>query len=124
MMGVRRFRKAFLCLAIFCLPAWGPPLIAQVALTPAQVALLKRDLQRAEDQYVRQIARIAGVSESAARRALPAKGRITDPVSRVISALERDLGKPLSDEQRAALYSAEGDYETARRRAEANASGK
>jgi hypothetical protein len=120
-MASNGLRILALCLVLCTVPT---PLLAQAPLTPAQVALLKRDLQRAEDQYVRQIAQIAGVSESVARRALPAKGRITDPVSRVISALERDLGKPLSDVQRAALYSAEGDYETARRRAEANASGR
>lgn len=113
--------KKLICLGIFGITMLPAPAMAQVALSPAQVALLKRDLQKAEDQYVRQIAKIAGVRESTARQALPDRARITDPVSRVISALERDLGKSLSDEQKQALRTAEAEHSAARSEAEKNA---
>jgi len=113
--------KKLLCLGILGLAIVSGPAAAQLALTPAETAVLKRDLQKAEDQYVRKIATITGVRESAARRALPDRARITDPVNRVISALERDLGKPLSDEQKAALRNAEIEYSTARKDAEKQA---
>lgn len=119
--GIWRWNKR-VCLALLgLLVIWTVPAIAQTALSPAQIAVLKRDLQKVEGQYVRQIARIAGVRETTARQALPDRARITDPVSRVISALEHELGKPLSDEQKAALRSAEAEYSAARKSAEANA---
>jgi hypothetical protein len=107
--------------ALAALVLLTPTIQADPVLTPVKAAILKRDLQKAEDQYVTQVAKIVGTRESVVRRALPDRARITDPVNRVISALERDLGKPLTDEQKNAIRIAENDYLAARNEAEINA---
>ncbi|WP_018607366.1 hypothetical protein [Uliginosibacterium gangwonense] len=98
--------------------ALAPVAAQQVVLTPAQTAMLKREQVKAEDQYVSQVAKIAGVRQRTVRQAIPDHARITDPVARVISALEHTLGEPLSDEQKDAIRAADAEYTAAIKAAE------
>lgn len=90
-------------------------------LTPAQAAYLRAESQRAQDRFVNRVAEISGAKRSTVRRALPAPGRITDPVSRLVSALELSLEHPLSEDQKLQIAEAENAYQRERLLAEANA---
>lgn len=96
-------------------PALAPP------LTPAQAAYLKAESQRAEDRFVNRVAEISGARRSAVRRAMPAKDRITDPVNRVVAALERGLEQPLTDDQKQQIGEAETAYRRELQQVEINA---
>lgn len=101
------------------------PLVATAEnLTPAQSAYLKFESRKAEDAFVRKVARITNGSEALVRKALPAQGRITDPIPRLIESLERDLKRVLSDEQREAIRSADAEYRQALTQASVAASKK
>lgn len=107
-----------LFLLLAALPATS---LAQMQLTPAQAAILKRDVQKAQDHYVRQVAKVAGVREVQVRQALPDRARITDPASRVIAALEHQQGRALSEEQKVSIRAAETEFSAAVQDAEKNA---
>ena len=55
----------------------------------------------------------AGASREQVLRAIPAKGRLTDRLSRIYSSLERDLNVLLSDEQKALVFAADGERKQA-----------
>ncbi len=114
------FRAVLHCLFLL-LAAFPAASFAQMPLTPAQAAILKRDVQKAQDHYVRQVARIAGVREAQVRQALPDRARITDPASRVIAALEHQQGRALSEEQKASIRAVETEFSAAVQDAEKNA---
>lgn len=99
---------AALCLTGLCLTTQAQT--PEAPLTPAQSAYLKAESQRAEDRFVARVAEITGARRSTVRRALPARGRLTDPVNRVVAALERSLEQPLSEEQRQQIGEAETAY--------------
>lgn len=90
-------------------------------LTPAQAAYLRAESQRAQDRFVNRVAEISGAKRSTVRRAMPAPGRITDPVNRLVAALERSLEQPLSEEQKQQIAEADAAYQRERLLAEANA---
>ncbi len=79
----------------------------EAALSPSQAAFLKAESRRIEDNFVARVAAIARTEPERVRRALPDERRITVAVPRLIAALERDLGAPLSDEQKAAIFEAD-----------------
>ena len=85
------------------------PVLAQQqqALSPSQAAFLKAENRRIEDYFVLQVSRIVGIEPERVRRAMPDERRITVAVSRLISALEMDLGRPLTDDQTAAIVAAD-----------------
>ena len=89
------------------------PCLAQASLSPAQSAYLQSESRKAEDAFVRSVAQTAKARESVVRKALPAQGRITDPVTRLIDSLERDLKTTLSDDQRQEIRSADAKYRQA-----------
>ena len=76
-------------------------------LTPAQMAYVKAETRKADHTFAVDVAKIVGVKPSDVTRAMPAKGRITDPAARVIAALEHQLGKPLDEAQKAAIIAAD-----------------
>lgn len=78
-------------------------------LTPAQLAFVKAETKKANDLFVQRVVRITGATEAQVRRALPDEKRITDRTARLISALEHDLKRTLSEEQKAAILAAEDD---------------
>ncbi|NMG76813.1 hypothetical protein GPA25_18835 [Aromatoleum diolicum] len=89
----------------------APPVIAQTAaqpsMNPAQAAFVAAASRRIEDHFVSEVARITGTSPARVRKAMPDERRITSAASRLISALEVDLGAPLSAEQQAAILDAD-----------------
>lgn len=80
---------------------------AQAQLSPAQTAYLKAESRRIEDHFVAEVAKITATSVAQVRRAMPDERRITVAASRLISALEMELGGPLSPEQQAAILTAD-----------------
>lgn len=101
---MRKYLPALLLASLALLIA--APLAAQ-QLTPAQAAYVKAETRKADDIYVTEVAKIVGIKRADVVRALPAKGRITDPVARLFAALEHQLGKPLDDAQKEAITAAE-----------------
>jgi hypothetical protein len=97
------------------LPAFSAPPVAPppVVLTPVQAAFIQAETRRIEESFVQKVMSIAGARREQVLRAIPAKGRLTDRLSRIYSSLERDLGAPLSDEQRALIFAADGERKQA-----------
>lgn len=108
------FLLALLCL---CSPAQGQ----NAQLTPAQTAWLNAELRKADEGFVKAVARIADVRRTVVESARPAPSRITDPAERVITSLEITTGKPLSDEQKSAIRAADLDRQKAKSEAALNA---
>jgi len=78
-----------------------------VVLTPVQAAYLKTETKKANEAFIKQVAKTAGASEPQVRRALPDEKRITDRMARLVSALEQDLKRSLSEEEKATISAAE-----------------
>jgi hypothetical protein len=76
-------------------------------LTPAQIAYVKAESRKADEAYVKDVAEIVGMRSSAVAKVMPEHDRITDPVARLIAGLEQRLGKPLTDDQKAAIQAAD-----------------
>lgn len=76
-------------------------------LTPAQIAYVKTEARKADEAFVKDVAQIVDVRSSIVAKSLPERGRIADPVARLVAGLERSLGKPLTDEQKAAIQAAD-----------------
>jgi hypothetical protein len=109
---VRERVVAAIVAAVLALPGAAAPALAQPrgqppVLSPSQAAFLKAESRRIEDQFVERVARIVGVDPAQVRAAMPEERRITVAVSRLVDALERDLGRALSDEQKAAIHAAD-----------------
>jgi hypothetical protein len=104
-------RGLILAVLLLGMPLAPLPALAQGAgqpsVSPAQAAFLAAASRRIEDHFVSEVARIAGTSPSRVRKAMPDERRITSAASRLISALEVDLGAPLSAEQQAAIVDAD-----------------
>ena len=91
----------------------APPAPAPVVLTPVQAAFIQAETRRIEESFVQKVVSITGARREQVLRAIPAKGRLTDRLARIYSSLERDLGAPLSDEQRALIFAADGERKQA-----------
>ncbi len=90
-------------------------------VSPVQAAWLLAEHRKVEEAFVQKVMGITGASREQVLGAIPAKGRITDRLNRIYSALERDLNAPLSDEQKGLIYAAEGDRKQALKDAQAAA---
>lgn len=108
-------RKLGLCFAVSLVLAGGA-VFAQGPLTlnPAQAAHLTAENRRIEDRFVAEVAAIARTSPERVRAAMPDERRITTTVSRLVMALEQDLGRPLDASQRAAIIDADEVRKNAR----------
>jgi hypothetical protein len=96
-----------LCFAVAPLPrafAQSPP---AKAMSPAETAFGAAASRRIEDHFVGEVARITGTTPVQVRKAMPDERRITSTASRLISALEIELGAPLSPEQQADILEAD-----------------
>lgn len=88
--------------------AGAPPVLAQPpVLSPSQAAFVQAESRRIEDYFVRQVAHIVDIEPARVRRAMPDERRITVAVSRLIAALELDLGQPLGEAQIDAIVAAD-----------------
>lgn len=108
-------RKWGVCFAVWLMLVGGA-VFAQGPLTlnPAQAAYLTAENRRIEDRFVAQVAAIAKTSPERVRAAMPDERRITTTVSRLVMALEQDLGRPLDASQRAAIIDADEARKNAR----------
>jgi hypothetical protein len=113
------------CLGALCLALGGLPSVwAQgPALTPVQLAFVKAETKKADDLFVQRVAIALRVDAARVREALPSEKRITDRMARLISALEKDLKRTLTDEEKAAITSAEDERKKAIANAQRSASG-
>lgn len=104
-------RRACVAIAILLALPLAPSAVAQPgpssAMDPARTASLSAASRRIEDHFVAEVARITGTTPARVRRAMPDERRITSAASRLISALELDLGAPLTPEQRAEILEAD-----------------
>lgn len=105
------------CLMLAAMWCFATPIMAQPAvqgqLSPSQAAFLQAENKRIEDYFVSQVASIVGISAERVRRAMPDERRITVAVSRLIAALEMDLGQALSDEQTSLILQADEERRAA-----------
>ncbi|HRQ58516.1 MAG TPA: hypothetical protein PLN31_13960 [Azoarcus taiwanensis] len=112
-MGLKRLPLLAVLVAGALALAPLPAPAQQQVLSPSQAAFLKAENRRIEDYFVLQVSRIVGIQPEQVRRAMPDERRITVAVSRLISALEMDLGRPLTDEQTAAIIAADEERRAA-----------
>ncbi|MGL4407731.1 hypothetical protein [Zoogloea sp.] len=89
--------------------AAGPAHASPPLLNPVQAAYLQAETRRVEETFVQKVMSITGASREQVLAAIPAKGRITDRLARIYSALEQSLRQPLSDEQKGLIFAAEGE---------------
>ncbi len=109
-------RRTFLALAGVVLVQWaigagtafGQP-AGPGGLSPSQAAFLKAENRRIEDHFVARVARIVGSRPAQVRQAMPDERRITVTVERLISALEHDLGRSLTDAEKEAIATADDE---------------
>jgi len=109
---VLRFVMLAAVVCFFATPVVAQP-AAQGQLSPSQAAFLQAENKRIEDSFVSRVARIVGISAEQVRRAMPDERRITVAVSRLVAALEMDLGQALSDEQKALILEADEERRAA-----------
>lgn len=99
------------CLAgqlLVCITLLAPVLAQAQQLTPAQIAYVKAETRKADEAYAKDVAEAVGTRLSVVTKIMPEHGRIiTDPVARMIAGLEQSLGKPLNDDQKAAIQAAD-----------------
>lgn len=104
-------------LAVVLLGGLAPAAFAQPpgagALSPSQAAYMQAENRRIEDHFVSKVARITGTTPQRVRKALPDERRITAGVSRLVTALEMDLGQTLGEEQKAAIVTADEERKQA-----------
>ena len=75
--------------------------------SPSQAAYLKGEIRRAQERFVEQAAAVSGVSADKIRQWVPTDGRDVPPKVRVVPALERERGKPMTDEERQKVLAAD-----------------
>jgi len=89
--------------------------------TPSQSAFLKGEIRHAQERFVEQAAAISGVPATRIRQWVPTDGRDDPPKVRVVPALERERGTPLTEEQRQKILKADQDRYDAIERAKKEA---
>ena len=102
-----------LLLVLTCLLLVVSAAQSQQPLTPAQTAFLKAETHKADKRFVQRVSVIVGVKEPVVQKAMPEKGRITDPVARLIAALEHTTGKPLTEDNKTQIRAADEERQQA-----------
>lgn len=109
-------RRMLLFAALACCAAAAPVMAqptVQGALSPSQAAFVTAENKRVEDYFVARVAQIVAIRPEQVRRAMPDERRITEAVSRLIAALEMDLGRSLSPGQQALIREADEERRAA-----------
>ncbi|THF64071.1 hypothetical protein E6C76_13350 [Pseudothauera nasutitermitis] len=75
--------------------------------TPAQAAYAKAASRNVEERFIAEVAGVVGLGHARVRAAMPEERRITAVGTRLIAALEQDLGRALSEEQKRAILDAD-----------------
>lgn len=112
----------FLALPCGAAPTVQAPPVA--VLTPGQAAFMQAETRRIEEAFVQKVMNITGATREQVVRAIPAKGRLTDRLTRIYNSLERDLKTPLTDEQQGLIYAADGERKQALKELPAQAAGR
>ncbi|KAB2970620.1 MAG: hypothetical protein F9K15_01235 [Zoogloea sp.] len=86
-----------------------------MVLTPVQAAFVQAETRRIEEGFIQKVMSVTGATREQVLRAIPAKGRLTDRLARIFSSIERDLKGPLTDEQKALIFAADGERKQALR---------
>src|ERR1700712_4920207 len=107
------FGSRFASILLACGLVLGFTAVQAQQLTPAQMAYLKTESRKADEAFVKDVAKIVDVRTSVVAKVLPEHGRIADPVARLIASLEHSLGKPLTEEQKTAIKVADVDRQKA-----------
>lgn len=100
-------RHAAVLLAALLLCASLPAAAEDRVYTPAQAAYLKGEIRKAQERFVEKAAALSGVPQARIRDWMPTDGRDVPPKVSILPALARERGKPLSDEERAAILAAD-----------------
>lgn len=87
----------------FALPAAAEERI----YTPTQAAYLKGEIRKAQERFVEKAAAISGVPQARIRDWMATDGRDVPPKVNILPALARERGKPLTEEERAAVLAAD-----------------
>ncbi len=103
------FYRLILVVAAFAATARAAEVPPEAPLTPAQAAFFKAEARKADDRFVRDVARITGSSEASIRKAMPAEGRISNPAVRVVTTLEHQRGAEFPEAIRAQVDAAEAE---------------
>lgn len=114
----------FLSLPLAPVSAAPPVPPTAAVLTPGQIAFMQAETRRIEEAFIQKVMSITGASHDQVVRAIPAKGRLTDRLTRIYNSLERDLKAPLTDEQQALIFAAEGERKQALKDLPAQAAGR
>ena len=77
------------------------------AYTPAQAAYLKGEIRRAQERFVETASAVSGVPQSKIKEWMATDGRDVPPKVNIVPALQRERGKPLSEEERARILAAD-----------------
>jgi hypothetical protein len=75
--------------------------------TPTQAAYLKAEIRKAQERFVDKAAAVSGVPPARIRDWMPTDGRDVPPKVSILPALARERGKPLTEEERAAILAAD-----------------
>jgi len=75
--------------------------------TPTQAAYLKAEIRKAQERFVEQASALSGVPQARIRDWMATDGRDVPPKVSILPALARERGKPLSEEERAAVLAAD-----------------
>jgi flagellar motility protein MotE (MotC chaperone) len=76
-------------------------------LSPAELAFVKAETQKANQAFIKKVADALKVPQAQVGRALPDEKRITDRIARLIEALEKDMKRALTEEEKAAIQAAD-----------------
>lgn len=109
--------RLILAAVAFAAPIHAAEVPPEAPFTPAQAAFFKAETRKADDRFVREVARITGSSEASIRKVMPAEGRIANPAVRIVTTLEHQRGAEFPEAIRAQVDAAEAE----RRKAVASA---
>ena len=77
---------------------------------PTQAAYLKGEIKKAQQEFVAKIAAISGVPRAKIMEWVPTDGRDVPPKLNLIPALQRERGKPFTDDERQKLLAADQEH--------------
>lgn len=80
---------------------------AERIYTPAQAAYLQGEIKKAQEQFVARVAALSGVPEKKIREWVATDGRDVPHKVNIVPALQRERGKPFSEEERQQVLAAD-----------------
>ena len=94
--------------ALACsMQAQAQGLSKEQAYTPAQAAYLKGEIRKAQERFVATASAVSGVPQSKIKEWMATDGHDVPPKVNIVPALQRERGKPFTDEERQKLLAAD-----------------